>query len=521
MTRETGAPRLADILAAAPFGLAVRSADGVLLHATGPAANGAPPRPGFRVEQFCVACDGRDYEVEITLDASTQMAREEDLIRKVFFDELTGLPNRRLIERSVTAMIERGADAFALAFFDLDGFKNINDYYGHSIGDQLLARFAERLNSMLGPNDMLGRLSGDEFLLLLSPVDCRDELMEAIEQFSARLKEPFIVEGFEIFASASVGVSVYPDDGTSYDMLKINADRAMYAVKGAVKGAVRFFDPSIDHAAAERNHLEQRLRLTIRDHRIVCAYQPKFDFRSGAISGIEVLMRWLDEDGILQGPGKMLTLASEIGLLDGITHDILAETIGAIDSINEAFGRDIPISLNVSAHQASDFDAMQALVNALDRTGFAERFMLELTEDAFLPGTQFQSHILPLIRSVGARVSIDDFGVGFSSLSMLAAITADEVKVDRSFITDIHRRPRNQSILRAVEALGTSLGMSIVVEGVETEEELAYLRDHTGITYGQGYLFSRPILLRTLDGACGTPASRPTAPPRTSEARRA
>lgn len=227
-----------------------------------------------------MTCDGQIYEVEVTIDARIQLAREEDLVRKVYFDELTGLPNRQLLERSVTAMIEAGSTAFALAFFDLDGFKNINDYCGPSIGDQLLARFSERLSSMLGPTDMLGRLSGDEFLLLLSPVDCRDELMEDIEQFSARLKEPFIVEGFEIFASASIGVSIYPDDGNSYDMLKINADRAMYVVKGAL----RFFDPSIDHAAAERSNLEQRLRLTIRDHRIVCAYQPKFDFRSGAIS---------------------------------------------------------------------------------------------------------------------------------------------------------------------------------------------------------------------------------------------
>jgi diguanylate cyclase (GGDEF)-like protein len=452
--------------------------------------------PQFRRETLDVPVGGQVYELSLVLDATEQTRREQALIRRVYFDELTGLPKRGLMEESVTALIGTNPEPFALAFFDLDGFKNINDYYGHTFGDHLLTALSRRISGMLRPTDMLGRLSGDEFLLLLSPIKGRDDLALDLEWLSERVKEPLIVDGFEIFPSASIGVCVYPDDGRTYDQLRANADRAMYSSKAASKGTVRFFNPSIEHAAAERNRQEQRLRLMIRDRRVTCAYQPKVNFRTGKITGVEVLMRWIDEDGVVQGPGDFLLLAAELGLLDGITHEILGRTVASVDQINEAFGRTCSISVNVSACQAGNFDFMRGLVNALEASGFADRFMLEVTEGAFLPSNTFQTHILPLIRSVGARVSIDDFGVGYSSLSSLVAITADEVKVDRSFITDIHRRPRSQSILRAIEALATSLGMSIVVEGVETIEELAFLKAATTISCAQGYCFARPLFLK-------------------------
>lgn len=494
---------LAEILAAAPFRLDVRTASGEVVHLSEPRNIRPSDEDGaeetvLRTQTFAVELDGVTYQLSLGMDATDQVRFEQDLINKVYFDELTGLPNRSLIERSINALIDTDAQPFALAFIDLDGFKHVNDFYGHNAGDELLARFSERLSSLLRPTDMLGRLSGDEFLLLLTPIGEDCDLAQELNWLTARMREPFIVDGFELITSASIGVSVYPRHGRTYDMLRTNADRAMYDSKATSKGSVRFFDPSIEHAAAERSRLEQRLRLTIRDRRVRCAYQPKIDFRSGKIYGVEVLLRWIDESGLIQGPGEFIGVAAELGLMDEVTYHVLSETIGAIDQINEAFGRDTTISLNVTAGQAGDFDFMQGLVNAIERTGLAERFMLELTEEAFLPCNQFQTHILPLIRSIGARVSIDDFGVGYSSLSALAAITADEVKVDRSFISDVHRRPRSQSILRAIEALGTSLGMSIVVEGVETIEELAYLKASTGIKYAQGFCFSKPVLLTAL-----------------------
>jgi diguanylate cyclase (GGDEF)-like protein len=493
------------VLDAAPFGLEVASSDGTL-YSNLDRTTAIPHRPSdtktretIRTRRFSVACAGETYDLSLSLDEAEQIEMERDLIERAWFDELTGLPNRSLIERSIGALIAEGAAAFGLVFIDLDGFKHVNDYYGHAVGDQLLSRLSERLGANLRRSDLLARLSGDEFVLLVSPIAGVEALAADVDWLSRRIKEPFVIDGSEICTSASIGVSVYPEHGRTYDQLLSNADRAMYRGKSRGKGAVTFFDSSIEHAAAEKTRLEQRLRLAIRDRRVCCAYQPKVDLRSGEVSGVEVLMRWRDEDGLIQPPGEFLNLAIELGLVDDLTHFILADTISSIDRINDAFGRDCSISINVAARQAGNIEFMRSLVGALGDTGFADRFMLELTEEAFLAKGDFQAKVLPMIRAIGSRVSIDDFGVGYSSLSALADITADEIKVDRSFISEVHRRPRSQSILRAIEALGHSLGMSIVVEGVETFEELAYLQAATRINCAQGYYFSKPMLLEDLD----------------------
>lgn len=452
-----------------------------------------------RVETLSMPLLGAACEVRLSRDVTEQRDLEDNLFRRAYFDDLTSLPNRSLIERSCATLIEgsagSSAQVFALAFLDLDGFKNINDYYGHGVGDALLLKIAQRLSAELGPTDMLARVGGDEFVLLLSPVSSMEQLADRIAHFLERLKEPFFVDGHEIFSSASIGVSLFPADGKSYDELCSNADRAMYRTKGATKGTVQFFNPSLDQAATERVKTEQRLRLAIRDRRVTCAYQPKVDFRSHEVVGVEVLLRWRDEEGLIQPPGDFVNLAVELGLMDEVTHLVLGETIANIDRINEAFGPESTISLNVAAKQADEPVFMRSLVSALEVTGYAHRFMLELTEEAFLAKSRFQTLVLPMVREVGARVSIDDFGVGYSSLAALADITADELKVDRSFISDIHKRPRSQSILKAIESLAGALGMSIIVEGVETAEELVYLQAATRIRLAQGYYFAKPMFL--------------------------
>ncbi len=497
---------LAEIINAAPFGLTIQKAGqgaepsggrgfqlgiGAYAAGTGPRRRAAD----MRERRFSVALDGVQYELALELDESEFLRRQEELIRQAYFDALTGLPNRTLIERSVTALMDEPSSRFALAFIDLDGFKYVNDYYGHHVGDRLLEKLAQRLQAMLRPSDMLARLSGDEFVLLISPAGEAAEVIEAVEQYSARIKEPFFLEGYEVMASASIGVCIHPEHGRTYEELHSNADRAMYRGKGGPGGCVHFFEPEMEHAAIERSRLEQRIRLAIRDRRVICAYQPKVNMRTRDIVGLEVLMRWKDEDGYIQAPGDFLTLAVELGLMDELTFTILDQTTAEIDQINETFGASCPISINVAARQAGDVRFMARFVERIDATGYAERFTLELTEEAFLARAEFQRDVLPMIRRLGISVSIDDFGVGYSSLSALAEITADEVKVDRSFITDIHKRPRNQSILRTIEALAQSLGMNVVVEGVETFEEVAYLQAATRISCAQGYYFARPLVL--------------------------
>jgi c-di-GMP phosphodiesterase Gmr len=461
---------------------------------------------------------GRNLLLSSSADISEQKAVEDQLFRSAYYDELTGLPMRRVIEHRTNALLRReeSSTRFALAFLDIDNFKHINDYYGHAAGDALLVEVAKRLALDLRDTDMLSRISGDEFLLLLNPIQGEQEVAEYIQFTLQRLKAPFFIDGSEIFASTSIGVSLYPEHGRDYEELRQNADIAMYRVKSEGKGAAVFFDASMEREALARMKIEQSLRLAILEKRFCCAFQAKVDIRTQDIMGIEALVRLRDDDGVIQAPGTFINLAVELGLIDELTHLVLAEIVRSIDLINETFGQDTSISMNVAAKQAGNVKFMRSFAEALEATGYPERFMIEVTEDAFVAKSHFQTEILPMFRKLGVGISIDDFGIGYSSLSALADITADEIKIDRSFITDIHKRPRSQGILRAIESLSDALGMTMIAEGIETFEELAYLQAATRIRYAQGYYFARPILLeelkpviRILSESRVTSASRP------------
>jgi c-di-GMP phosphodiesterase Gmr len=442
----------------------------------------------------------RDLLLSSSIDISEQKAIEDQLFRSAYYDELTDLPTRRVIEHRANSLLrhDRAPAKFALAFLDIDNFKHINDYYGHAAGDTLLTEVAKRLGLDLRETDMLSRISGDEFLLLLNPIQSQQEVAEYIRFTLQRLKAPFFIDGSEIFASTSIGVSLYPEHGRSYDELRQNADIAMYRVKADGKGAAAFFDAGMEREALARMKVEQSLRLAILEKRFCCAFQAKVDIRTQAIKGIEALVRLRDDEGVIQAPGTFINLAVELGLIDELTHLVLAEIVRSIDLINETFGHDASISMNVAAKQACNLEFMRSLAKAVEATGYPQRFMIEVTEDAFVTKTQFQAEILPIFRKLGVGISIDDFGIGYSSLSALADITADEIKIDRSFITDIHKRPRSQGILRAIESLSEALGMTVIAEGIESYEELAYLQAATKIRYAQGYYFSRPVFLEEL-----------------------
>ena len=466
----------------------------------------------------------RNLLLSSSADISARKALEDQLFRSAYHDELTGLPARRVIENRTDNLLQNDEPhgRFALAFLDIDNFKHINDYYGHAIGDALLVEVAKRVGLDLRETDMLSRISGDEFLLLLNPIQSEHEVAEYIHFVLQRLRAPFFIDGSEIFASTSIGVSFYPEHGRSFDELCQNADIAMYCVKNDGKGAVAFFDASMEREALARMKVEQSLRLAILEKRFCCAFQAKVDIRTQDIKGIEALVRLRDDGGIIQAPGTFINLAVELGLIDELTHLVLAEIVKSIDLINESFGADTTISINIAAKQAGNPDFMRAFAQALEATGYPARFMIEVTEDAFVAKTHFQTEILPMFRKLGVGVSIDDFGIGYSSLSALADITADEIKIDRSFITDIHKRPRSQGILRAIESLSEALGMTVVAEGIETFEELAYLQAATKIRYAQGFYFSRPIFLeelrpsvRILGHARASAASRPLQESRT------
>ena len=439
----------------------------------------------------------RQLRLSTLVDTTERKQFESELTRRAYHDELTGLANRALLQKKIeeTLQNKEANGRFALAFFDLDNFKHINDFYNHAIGDALLVALARRILSCIRDSDTLARISGDEFVLIVDPADDDQKIRAFINGVLDQLKRPFYIEDHEIFTSASIGVSIYPDHGTSYETLRRNADSAMYQAKHSSKGHAAIYDPGMGRDIANRMELEQRLRVAIRDRHFRCAFQPKVDIQSQQVIGLEALIRWCDDAGVISPPGDFIGLAVELGLIDAITHLVLAESIKAMDKIDDAFGRDVTISINIAAKQACEIEFMNPFVQSLKDTGRPERFILEVTEDAFVAAGQFQTRIMPILRDAGVRVSIDDFGTGYSSLSVLADIAVDEVKIDRSFITAIHQRPRNQSILKAIESLGHALGITVIAEGVETFEELAFLQAATRIRYVQGYYFAKPFFI--------------------------
>src|SRR6476660_2131170 len=298
---------------------------------------------------------GRNLLISSSTDISEQKAFEDHLFRSAYYDELTGLPTRRVIEHRVNSLLkyDNGQGRFALAFLDIDNFKHINDYYGHPVGDALLVEMAKRLGLDLRESDILSRISGDEFVLLLNPIQNESEVEEFINFILQRLKAPFFIDESEIFASTSIGVSLYPEHGRSYEVLRQNADIAMYRVKNGGKGAAAF-DSSMEREAQARMKVEQSLRLAILEKRFCCAFQTKVDIRTKAVKGIEALVRLRDDEGVIQAPGTFIDLAVELGLIDELTFLVLAEIVKSIDLINDTFGPTATISINVAAKQASN-----------------------------------------------------------------------------------------------------------------------------------------------------------------------
>ncbi len=430
-----------------------------------------------------------------SLDITERKRFEQELARRAFHDQLTGLPNRALMHETVDAALRthQGSGQFALAFIDLDNFKQVNDYYSHAIGDALLKAVTERIGQSVRASDTLARISGDEFLLLIDPLDSQESLPPLIA-----LKQPFHIEGHEVMTSASVGASIFPLHGDSYEALRRCADSAMYRAKRNRKGSASYFDMAMGNALTARMEVEQRLRVAIRERRFRAAFQPKVRVADGQVVGFEALVRWVDHDGTVHLPGDFIEVAAELGLLDDITRFMLADVVRHLPQLSEHYGEHVTVSINIAAPQAGDAAYMQSLADLLAATGMASRIVIELTEDALVATQRFQREVLPRLRSLGVRVSIDDFGTGFSSLSMLADITADEVKVDRAFIAAIHERPRSQGILKAIESLCSALDIDVVAEGVETAAELVYLQRHTTIAYAQGFHFARPQFIEDL-----------------------
>ncbi|MEB0136482.1 EAL domain-containing protein [Actimicrobium sp. CCC2.4] len=438
-------------------------------------------------------------EIDIT-------GRKEDEARFVHManhDALTGLANRNLLsDRLAQAMLQarRTHGLLALLFMDLDHFKEINDNGGHLLGDLLLKAVAARLLDTIRDNDTVARQGGDEFIVLLANLHTQAEVVVVVDKILAAFIPPFQVEGHNLVISVSVGVTVFPSDSDDMPALLRNADTAMYRAKSQDGISVQYYSKEMGALSVERSDLEARLRLATEHREFTVFYQPKVNIDSQCIIGVEALIRWPQADGSMISPALFIPVAEEIGLITQIGEWVLRTACIQNKAWQDAGLPRICVAVNLSARQFMQPGLLESVSRALRDSGLdACHLELELTESIMMNSAEHFITTLHALKSLGVQLSIDDFGTGYSSLSYLKRFPIDRLKIDQSFIRDIATDPGDATITRAVIALGHSLNLKVIAEGVETAEQLAFLRANQCDEI-QGYYFSRPVAAAALAG---------------------
>jgi len=419
---------------------------------------------------------------------------EERLSHVAQFDAITGLPNRTLFhDRLAQAMARarRRKSALALIFLDLDGFKEINDTLGHKAGDRLLRAVGARLKHSLREGDTVARLGGDEFTVILEDLHDRDEATAVAQKVLGALAKPLTLEKQEFAVTASAGLTVYPEDSRSLETLLKNADTAMYYAKDGGKNNLQSYTPLMTTLKRERVTLENQLRRALENNELFLQYQPQVDLRSGRIVGVEALARWQHPELGVVAPGRFIPLAEKSGLIVPIGRWALA-TACMQGVAWQSSAAPVRIGVNVSARQFRG-DLFQTVAAALAASGLDPQWLeLELTESLLMEDPDTARATLLKLKGLGVKLAIDDFGSGYSSLSYLRHFPIDRLKIDQTFIRDLGTNSDDAAIAKAIIALGHNMNLRVVAEGVETAEQLAFLRDH-GCDVMQGYLYSEPV----------------------------
>jgi diguanylate cyclase (GGDEF)-like protein/PAS domain S-box-containing protein len=413
------------------------------------------------------------------------------------YDSLTGLPNRGLFRDRLgqaMARAERLHQSLALMFLDLDRFKVINDTLGHAIGDQLLRAVGLRLRSSVRAEDTVARLGGDEFTVLMERISAPGDATTVAQKILAALSPPFNIGGREIFATASIGITVYPQDPGDMDGLLINADSALYAAKQAGRNTFRFYIGEMNEKALERLEVENDLRRALERGEFVLYYQPKVNLVTGKLAGAEALIRWLHpQRGIVQ-PLEFVSLLEDTGMINEVGRWALQT---ACDQIRNWMDEKLPplrVAVNISARQFLHYDLGRDVSDALNSSGVPpDRLELELTESVLMQNPERANELLQTIRALGVvRIDIDDFGTGYSSLSYLKRFPINTVKIDASFVRGLPDDHEDSAIVQAVIAMAHSLGLKVIAEGVENEQQVEFLRLHQCDEI-QGYILSSPL----------------------------
>jgi diguanylate cyclase (GGDEF)-like protein len=411
-------------------------------------------------------------------------------------DVLTDLPNRLLLKDRLSQAIaraRRNGTQVAVMFLDLDGFKHINDSLGHAIGDKLLQSVAARLSACVRKSDTVSRHGGDEFVILLSDVKHAADAAISAGKIISEIKKTHSIGEHRLRVTVSIGLSTYPEDGQDSDTLIKNADTAMYHAKQCWRDNYQFFKPNMSLRAIERQSLEGQLRYALERQELLLHYQPKVNLKTGAITSVEALIRWQHPERGLLLPGQFLTIAEDTGMIVAIGQWVLREACRQTREWLDAGLLAVPVAVNISSLEFRSEQFLEGVQVALKNTCLDPRYLeLELTETVLMQHAGSSANALGQLKAIGVRLAVDDFGTGYSSLSYLTRFPVDALKLDQSFVRDITSTD-DAIVIRAVISMGKSLKHTVIAEGVETPEQLAFLQAH-GCEEGQGYYFSRPVV---------------------------
>ncbi len=429
-------------------------------------------------------------------DITSRMENEERLSFMAHHDALTELPNRTLFMDRLSqslAHARRYTKRVAVLFIDLDCFKNINDTLGHDIGDQMLAQLADRLGVSIRQGDTVARLGGDEFAVLLNDIENEQVVSQLAQMILLALEQPLEVEGRELFITASIGISLFPNDGEEPGTLLKNADIAMYKAKDMGKNNYQFYSVDMSARAFQRLSMENSLRRALKREEFRLFYQPQFNIETNEITAVEALIRWQHPDLGMVLPNDFIPLLEETGLINQVGYWIISTACRQIQIWRESGFSNLIMSVNISGRQFHDRDFTGKIETSISETGASPCMLeMEITESILEENQQRTVVALEALKKMGFRITIDDFGTGYSSFAHLRRFRIDTLKVDQSLIHDITDNPDDAAITSAIIAMAQSLKLKVIAKGVETQQQLAFLRKHD-CHYVQGYLFSRPL----------------------------
>ncbi|MBN3561183.1 EAL domain-containing protein [Aliamphritea spongicola] len=439
---------------------------------------------------------GRSLYAGIFSDITERKKSEQIIENLAYYDALTKLPNRQLLfDRLDVALAGAHRDScnLALLFIDLDHFKRINDTLGHTIGDKVLIETADRLKNIIREGDTLARIGGDELILMLTEVSDADTVGRAVQRISECLQQPVIVEDNELYVSASIGCAIYPEDGEDRETLLKNADIAMYRAKQTGRNTFHFYSSKMDELSHLHLKMESRLRGALANNELFLEYQPKRALDSERIVGVEALLRWQDKELGRVPPDQFIPLAEDLGLINEIGSWVLDQAAQQCQRWQAQGIEDLHVSVNVSALQFKQQAVIGQVEKALKHSHLQPSLLdIEITESCLLEDLKSVSRSLRHLRNLGLSISLDDFGTGFSSLSMLTQLQVDFLKIDRSFMQGIPGDPDSEMLVSTIILMAKNLGFKVVAEGVETAEQMAFLKDKD-CDQIQGYYFSKPV----------------------------